>query len=115
MNQTELSSFSQAEHLVGLIRQAQDWEEVEAAIAAHPEHKAEAWQLLDDSEKTRIKELKQRSDVLPPSLVGRRVFVTSGTYRKPGEGIVEVDRGVGTLRRHDRQDVQQENSNYFRN
>ena len=74
MNQTELTSFSQAEHLVGLIRQAQDWEEVEAAIASFPRHKAAAWQLLY-AEKSRIRELKRWSEVLPGSLMGRRVVV----------------------------------------
>lgn len=98
MTGTELLSQTPAEHLADLIRQAQNWAEVEEAIASNPNHKAEAWELLDTSAKARIKELKQRPAVLPLELVGHRVFVTAGTYRSEGEGVVEVDRGVGTLR-----------------
>lgn len=50
-------------------------------IANNPNHKVE-----------------QRTAVLPLEMVGQRVFVTAGTYLSEGEGIVEVDRGVGTLR-----------------
>ena len=98
MNQAELTPLPLAEKLAALVRQSQNWAEVETVIASFPEQKAEVWQLLDDAEKSRIKQLKHRPVALPLSLVGRRVFVTAGKYRSGGEGVVEVDRGVGTLR-----------------
>ncbi len=98
MTGTELLSFSPAEHLADLIRQAQNWAEVEEAIASNPSHKAEAWELLDTSEKARIKELKLQPVVLPLEMVEQCVFVMAGTYRAEGEGIVEAERGVGRLR-----------------
>lgn len=52
----------------------------------------------DTPAKSQIKELEQRPTVLPLELVGHRVFVKAGTYRSEGEGIVEADRGAGTLR-----------------
>ena len=98
MNQTELTFFPQAEHLAVLVRKAQDWAEVEATITRFPEHTVEAWHLLDDGEKSRIRELKHRPGTLPFSLVGRRVLVPPGKYRLGGEGVVELDRGIGSLR-----------------
>ena len=95
MNQTELTSLSFAENLAALVRKAQDWAELESAITSFPDHKSEAWQLLTTEEKSRIEELKHRPVALSLSLVGRWVFVTDGKYRSVGEGVVEVDRGVG--------------------
>jgi hypothetical protein len=65
-------------------------------------YKNEAWALLTDEEKERIKKLKiAAAKLLYPnsaSLVGKQVYVTEGTYRTAGEGVVECDRGSGTLR-----------------
>ena len=98
MTGTELLGLPPAEQLAGLIRQAQDWAGVEVAIANDPSHKTEAWELLSDSEKARIKELKLQPVVLPLELVGHRVFVPGGKYLLEGEGVVEADRGAGSLR-----------------
>jgi hypothetical protein len=65
-------------------------------------YKNEAWALLTDEEKERIKKLKiaaaKRIDPNSGSLVGRGVYVTAGTYRMAAEGVVERERGLGTLR-----------------
>jgi hypothetical protein len=56
-----------------LIRQAQSWAEVEAAIAPHTEHKAAVWRLLPFEEKARIRTLKQLATEIPAIKVGSQV------------------------------------------
>lgn len=98
----ELRHRHSAHELAQRVRQCATWEEVEQAIASHPMYKNEAWALLTDEEKERIKKLKlaaaKRIDPNTASLVGRGVYVTEGTYRTVGEGVVECERGFGTLR-----------------
>jgi hypothetical protein len=98
----ELRHRHSAHELAQRVRQCSSWEEVEQAIAADPMYKNEAWALLTDEEKERIKKLKiAAAKLLYPnsaSLVGKQVYVTEGTYRTAGEGVVECDRGSGTLR-----------------
>ncbi len=48
-----------ANQLADKLRQCQSWAEVESAIAAYPEHKINAWHLMDADEKSRLKELKR--------------------------------------------------------
>ncbi|MDP8962939.1 MAG: hypothetical protein M3O33_02920 [Cyanobacteriota bacterium] len=84
------------------VRQSTTWEEIEQVIASAPFLKQEIWALLTLEEKERIKILKITA-ALPidpncESLVGKRVFVTAGPYRQAGEGVIECDRGNGTLR-----------------
>jgi len=90
------------QQLAERIRQCATWEEIEAAIASDPTHKNDAWALLSHEEKERIRILKiEAAKPIDPNcepLVGKRVFVTPGAYRQSGEGIVECDRGYGTLR-----------------
>jgi hypothetical protein len=98
----ELRNRSLIQDLASRLRQCSTWEEVEQAYAFDPIHKHEAWALLTNEEKERIKKLKiAAAKLLDPnsgSLVGKRVYVKAGTYRTAGEGIVECDRGSGTLR-----------------
>jgi hypothetical protein len=98
----EFSSLIAAHQLALRVRQCSSWEEVEEAIAADPIHKNEAWALLTNEEKERIKILKiTAASPLDPNcgnLVGKRVGVTAGTYRTAGVGIVECERGFGSLR-----------------
>ncbi len=98
----EFSNRLAAHCLADRVRQCATWEEIEAAIASDPTHKNEAWALLSNEEKERIKILRIEAAIpIDPnceSLVGKRVFVTAGRYRASGEGIVECDRGYGTLR-----------------
>jgi hypothetical protein len=98
----DFSARLAAQQLAERIRQCATWEEIEEVIASDPTHKQEAWALLSKEEKERIKTLKiEAGQPINPnceSLVGKRVFVTPGRYRQAGEGIVECDRGFGTLR-----------------
>lgn len=98
----EFSNRLAVQQLADRIRQCATWEEIEAALASDPTHKNDAWALLSHEEKERIKILKIEAakpiDPSSESLVGKRVFVTAGRYRQVGEGIVECDRGYGTLR-----------------
>jgi hypothetical protein len=98
----EFSARLAAQRLADRIRQCSTWQEIEAVIASDPIHKNQAWALLSNEEKERIKILKiEAAPPLDPnseSLVGQRVFVTPGCYRQVGEGIVECDRGYGTFR-----------------
>ncbi len=98
----ELHHRHSAHELAQRVRQCLSWEEVEQAIASGPMYKNEAWALLTDEEKERIKKLKiaaaKRIDPDSGSLVGRGVYVTAGTYRTAAEGVVECERGFGTLR-----------------
>ncbi len=57
--------------------------------------------LLCPKERIKILQIEAAPPLEPncESLVGQRVFVTPGCYRQFGEGIVECDRGYGTLRR----------------
>jgi hypothetical protein len=54
----ELRNRSLVQDLASRLRQCSTWEEVEQAIAFDPIHKHEAWALLTDEEKERIKSLK---------------------------------------------------------
>ena len=98
----ELHHRHSAHELAQRVRQCLSWEEVEQAISLGPMYKNEAWALLTDEEKERIKKLKiaaaKRIDPDSGSLVGLRVYVTAGTYRTAAEGVVECERGFGTLR-----------------
>lgn len=90
------------QQLAQRVRQSTTWEEIEQIIASAPTLKQEIWALLTMEEKEHIKTLKIAA-ALPidpncESLVGQRVYVTSGTYRQAGEGVVSGDRGYGTLR-----------------
>ena len=57
------------ENLAQQLKQCQSWTEIESLITLAPDSKGDAWELLDEQEKTRIKELKQAS-VLPELEVG---------------------------------------------
>lgn len=98
----EYSVAIAAHQLADRVRQCSTWPEVSEAIARNMQHSQEAWTLLSDEEKERIKALKAAAakpfDSSFPCLVGKRVFVSPGSYRIEGEGIVECDRGFGTLR-----------------
>ncbi|HEY9833965.1 MAG TPA: hypothetical protein V6D26_25665 [Stenomitos sp.] len=98
----EFSHRLAAHCLADRVRTCTTWEEIEAAIASDPTYKNEAWALLTMDEKELIKALRiaaaQPIDPNCESLIGKRVFVTEGRYRSSGEGIVECDRGYGTLR-----------------
>ena len=59
MTQAEL--LPRIKQLADLLGQAQTWAEVETAIAAKPNHKTAAWQMLSVPEKTRLKKLKRRA------------------------------------------------------
>lgn len=50
-----------ANQLADKLRQCQSWAEVESTLAAYPDHKTDAWQLMDADEKSRLKELKKLS------------------------------------------------------
>jgi hypothetical protein len=88
--------------LVQRVRHCTTWEEIEIVITCAPFLKQEIWALLTLEEKERIKILKMTAPLpIDPnceSLVGKRVFVTAGRYRQAGEGVIECDRGNGTLR-----------------
>jgi hypothetical protein len=88
--------------LADRVRQCFSWAEVSEALASDPMHKNEAWALLSEAQKERIKNLLAAAakplDPNGSSLVGKRVYVTPGDYRKEGEGVAEVDRGYGSLR-----------------
>jgi hypothetical protein len=105
-NQQQLfQEFSQRltlQDLAQRVRSCTTWEEIKQVIASAPSLKQQIWALLTLEEKELIKTLKIAA-ALPidpncESLVGKRVFVTEGRYRSAGEGIVECDRGYGTLR-----------------
>jgi hypothetical protein len=56
-NESQTCSVT-ASQLADKLRQCQTWQEVEHAIATHPEHKTDAWQRLNAFEKSRLKQLK---------------------------------------------------------
>lgn len=91
-----------AHDLAQRVQRCTTWEEIELVIASAPSLKQEVWALLTSEEKERIKSLKitaaQPIDPNCERLVGKRVFVTEGRYRASGEGVVECDRGYGSLR-----------------
>ena len=98
----ELRERLTIQDLAQRVRQSTTWEEIEQIIASGPSLKQEIWALLSNEEKERIKILKIEAAIpIDPqceSLVGKRVYVTPGTYRQSGEGVVECDRGYGNLR-----------------
>lgn len=87
--------------LADLLRQCRNWAEVECAIATHPAHKTEAWQVLTLEEKSRIKVLRQRATEVPPLKIGSRVlwigcpgyleFLSPFTVRAVEEDAVWLD------------------------
>lgn len=98
----EFSLRLTVQDLAQRVRHCTTWEEIEQVIASAPSLKQEIWALLTMDEKERIKTLKMAAALpIDPNcepLVGKRVFVTAGRYCQAGEGVVECDRGYGTLR-----------------
>jgi hypothetical protein len=98
----QLQSRLTAHELAARVRRCASWAEVSAVLASDPMYNQEAMALLTDEEKERIKRLKTAAamplDPKSGSLVGKRIYVNAGNYRTAGEGIVECDRGFGTLR-----------------
>lgn len=98
----EFRSRLAAQQLADRVRQCSNWAEVSEALASDPMHNQEAWALLSEAQIERIKNLQAAAakplDPNCSSLVGKRVYVTPGDYRKEGEGVAEVDRGYGWLR-----------------
>lgn len=98
----EFRSRLAAQQLADRVRQCSNWAEVSEALASDFMHNQEAWALLSEAQRERIKNLLAAAakplDPNCPSLVGKRVYVTPGDYRKEGEGVAEVDRGYGLLR-----------------
>jgi|GEM_PF-6955490 len=51
-----------AEELARQLKQCESWAAVEAVIALAPDSKSEVWEVLEQQEKARIKQLKQASE-----------------------------------------------------
>jgi hypothetical protein len=98
----QLSNRLRVQDLAQRVRCCTTWEEIELVITQAKDCQQEIWALLSDEEKERIKNLKAAAakllDSNCSSLVGKRVYVTPGDYCTGGEGVVEADRGYGSLR-----------------
>jgi len=80
--------------IASLLKQCANWDEVMVVVKAFENYKVEAWGILPDTEKTRLKELKKQAttliDASPKLAVGLRVRVNLPGYKPHRkEGLIK--------------------------